>query len=559
MKIFKKAASILLAASCVLSALATSAAAASHPDPPKKLSVQLETIRSYSDAGFTDVANDWSLPVITTCYELGLMSGRGADKFAPSGTVSLAEAVTVSARIHELADGGDGVLPESTPWYQSAVDYALENKLISAGQFTDYTAAATRAELAGLLANVLPRADYAPINEISQLPDVNDKTPYSADIFKLYNAGVIAGSDVYGTFAPLSSITRAELSAMLCRLVQPGTRMAVDLKEKPEGPAVAYSSDKILWIDAYPVAGLVEINGELYCPVESMMRRNMMYWQFMDPPLGVYAFNGSLINNGVMYMAMDVYTKEKPAPVPVLSNFTRREVGIAEPTDIDLHIRYGSEWDRNAPSETVSKAVYVMAGEYYLIKLSALPEEFGYTVGGDGARIFQGKIEDYTVVHEDDLVGEALPGLLRSTTRETLKAIHDYLVNKMRYDMVKIGGSSTPERDAIMEEVCARYQSPLNKSLASGYGICSDYTYLFQAFCQRAGIPCEFVTGQTKGGMFSGWDDHAWNKVYVDGAWYYIDVTFDDPIGGKPRQTYFMIDAAALARDHKWNGADYPA
>lgn len=541
MKVLKKALSILLAASCAFSALAMSASAAVHPDPPEKLSVQLEAIRSYGEAGFTDVANDWSLPVITTCYELGLMSGRGAGKFDPSGTVSIAEAVTVTARIHELSAGGDGMLPESQPWYQSAVDYALGNGLISKGQFSSYTAAATRAELAGLLANVLPAEDYAPINEITELPDVSAATPYSKDIFKLYNAGVVTGSDVYGSFAPLSSITRAELSAMLCRLVQPAARKAVDLKVKPEGEAMAYTSDKILWLDSYPVAGLVEIEGELYCPVDYLLGRRVSEYLDMDPPFYAYVYDD------VIDLSLATRDLEKSVPVPVLSSAARIQLGTSRGTDMELRIASGSG------RVFIEKAVRTLGDNYYLIKLSALPEEYGYSITGDGVKILEGQIEKLAVSYEADLVGQTLPSLMRSTQRETVRAIHDYIVNHLQYDMTVYDKPASAAQSAAVAAAEAAYKNKVNITMASGYGVCEDYTHLFQAFCQRAGIPCRFVAGST-GGM----GGHAWNKVFVDGAWYYVDSTWDDPVGGTPWNKYLFIDADTLAVDHFWSGDDFP-
>ena len=61
-------------------------------------------------------------------------------------------------------------------------------------------------------------------------------------------------------------------------------------------------------------------------------------------------------------------------------------------------------------------------------------------------------------------------------------------------------------------------------------------------------IPCKSITGGTTNG------GHAWNQVYVDGTWYYIDVTWDDPIingGIDPnyiRWTYYL--SASLWSDH---------
>lgn len=196
---------------------------------PSALATHLPSVRSYENAVFTDVPDDWSLPYIKTCYELGLMSGQSGERFGPGGTVSAAEGVTVAARVHNLWSGGNGILPESNPWYSSAVEYGISNGLLTQGQFTDYSVPATRAQLVGLLARALPDRDYAPINEISALPDVGEGTPYAADILKLYNAGVLTGNDVYGTFSPNSPITRAELTAILCRLVWPQLRRSLSL------------------------------------------------------------------------------------------------------------------------------------------------------------------------------------------------------------------------------------------------------------------------------------------------------------------------------------------
>lgn len=198
----------------------------------------LSPTRSFAGAGFTDVPDDWSYPYILSCYELGLMSGQGGGLFVPGGTVSVAEAVTVAARVHNLWNGGNGVLPESVPWYGSAVEYSVTYGLLTQGQFTDFSASATRAQLAGLLAKALPAADLAAINEVSALPDVTEETPYAESILALYQAGVLTGSDMYGTFSPEASITRAELAAILCRLVRPEMRQHLTLWEpgETEGP-----------------------------------------------------------------------------------------------------------------------------------------------------------------------------------------------------------------------------------------------------------------------------------------------------------------------------------
>lgn len=146
------------------------------------------------------------------------------------------------------------------------MSYAWKHKILTSS-VNDYTAPATRAEVAGFLGRALPEEGYAPINQIAALPDVNSATPNSQEILKLYNAGVLSGSDQYGTFAPSSYITRAELAAILCRLAQPDRRMTLNLAQKPVDLTVRTSSRK-LFINSAPIVGLVEINGTFYIPGE---------------------------------------------------------------------------------------------------------------------------------------------------------------------------------------------------------------------------------------------------------------------------------------------------
>ena len=50
---------------------------------------------------------------------------------------------------------------------------------------------------------------------------------------------------------------------------------------------------------------------------------------------------------------------------------------------------------------------------------------------------------------------------------------------------------------------------------------------------------------------------HAWNKVKVDGSWYNIDLTWDDPVSSRPilSYDYFLVSDAVMKKDHSW--ADY--
>jgi hypothetical protein len=64
---------------------------------------------------------------------------------------------------------------------------------------------------------------------------------------------------------------------------------------------------------------------------------------------------------------------------------------------------------------------------------------------------------------------------------------------------------------------------------------------------QKMGIPCAYVLGYALGGY------HAWNIVQLDGEYYAMDVTWDDPLGAAPNQfyyNYFNITDQEISSDH---------
>lgn len=498
------------------------------------LAAGLTPIRDYAGSGFTDVPNDWSYPYISACYELGLMSGHGNGRFAPNGSVSVAEGITVAARVHHLWRGGDGVLPGGSPWYAGAVDYALKNGLITQGQFSNYNAAATRGQLADLLAKALPEKDYAAINTISSLPDVTDSTPYAGSILKLYRAGVLTGSDVYGTFFPNSSITRAELAAILCRLAQPDTRVSLRLVPKAADLTVHTSSQR-LYINGVPMLGLVEIDGRFYVPGEVLNDGYYSTGAYFYQSDGLYrlAFQSSVFQGEVTTLALRAAPPEGQV------------IGTADPNPQSLH--YGRK--------TLTGAVYTLAGRYPMVSLDAL----GAVYDGDGFHLDTGvNAAGYTLVPEEDMAGEAVTPLLRSTYWDTVTAIHDYVVNTLTYDPFTAAPAGATqaiydEAEAARETASQEYSLRNNITLAAKYGICQDYAELFRTMCIRAGIPCLLVRG-TAGGP------HVWNMVYVDGEWRYVDCTWDDPVVLPPMllHDYFLIGPDQLAQDHSWEGSDYP-
>jgi len=169
----------------------------------------------------------------------------------------------------------------------------------------------------------------------------------------------------------------------------------------------------------------------------------------------------------------------------------------------------------------------------------------GMTVRDDKLIVSLKGVTPASPTPEEDLVGRALAGLLRETPRDTVKAIHDYLIKTLTYD------PDTEESYAREEASFKKYQLYNNVTLDSGYAVCEEYSCLFMEMCVRAGIPCEFVSGAPS---------HAWNRVWVDGEWLYMDVTWDDTDSAKNpvRYTYFLVGAEVMANGHYWVDDDYP-
>lgn len=184
---------------------------------------------------FTDVStNAWYQVYVKKTYELGLYNGVKEDRFAPNNNVTVAEAVALAARIYAQYQGNRVRDAEDGAWYMSYVTYAEQQGILSAtraeqlaNEATYANAAATRSEFASFIYRALPIEEYAAINTVSNgaIPDVTDDEA----VYDLYRAGVLTGNGDTGAFLPNEAINRAEVAAIIARVVDPTLRQAVPL------------------------------------------------------------------------------------------------------------------------------------------------------------------------------------------------------------------------------------------------------------------------------------------------------------------------------------------
>lgn len=194
---------------------------------PAAAAAGFERTQTWSDDLFTDVETEkWFYETVKTAYELDLMSGTGDGKFNPTGEISLAETIAIAARIHAINATGQDDFVQGSPWYQVYVDYALANGILSE-QLSDYTKKANRLEFAHILAKALPAQELPAINTVEDgaIPDLKQ----DEDVYMLYRAGILTGTDTNGTFKADATITRSEVAAIAARMADPTLRMSVTL------------------------------------------------------------------------------------------------------------------------------------------------------------------------------------------------------------------------------------------------------------------------------------------------------------------------------------------
>ena len=203
-----------------------------NPEPNKN-EVHFPKMTVYFQGQFSDVpANQWFTNNVANAFSFGLMKGNSATTFNPYGDVTVAEAIAMAARIHSIYTTGTENFTQGTPWYQCYLDYAYQNKIISYAYYNcDVKNKATRAQFAEIFAAALPDEALSIKNSVSDnaVPDVKMKDSYSAPVYKLYRAGILAGGDAKGTFSPGTFITRAECATIVARMADSDNRVSFSL------------------------------------------------------------------------------------------------------------------------------------------------------------------------------------------------------------------------------------------------------------------------------------------------------------------------------------------
>lgn len=128
------------------------------------------------------------------------------------------------------------------------------------------------------------------------------------------------------------------------------------------------------------------------------------------------------------------------------------------------------------------------------------------------------------------------------TPLQKVLTVHDYIASNYSYDL-------------------SLESSTLDTMIMQRKGVCQGYSYLFYHIMNKLDIPCINVPSNACG--------HIWNKVQLNGQWYNIDVTHDDPTStdidysSGDKRTHFLMSDEELKniescnQHYAWNNEEY--
>jgi hypothetical protein len=145
------------------------------------------------------------------------------------------------------------------------------------------------------------------------------------------------------------------------------------------------------------------------------------------------------------------------------------------------------------------------SNEYYKVSKNLIYQDVPYT------------IQDCVTnkIFNDNVNSILKQAQQQKTTLEKVLYIHNAIIERTEY------GSSPDQFDPM-------------GPLVYGKAVCTGYAYAVNYLLLKLHIPSMMVEGTIYNP-----DDHAWNIVRIDGAWYYLDATWDDG-GVRASYTFFL-------------------
>lgn len=145
-----------------------------------------------------------------------------------------------------------------------------------------------------------------------------------------------------------------------------------------------------------------------------------------------------------------------------------------------------------------------------------------------------------------------------SDYQKTLAA-HDWLVANLEYDVT---ASSISDENGtygafiLRRTMCQGYAEALELLLK-----CYTNVEIVQIVGEALNTGL-FRNEENPEGVPEDWRGHAWNAVKMNGEWYQIDTTFNDPLGnptGRVTHFYFGQSDGVMVKNHRWKYDYFPS
>ena len=448
----------------------------------------------------------------------------------------LASLLPVSALASGFSDVPQGA------YYQDAVDWAAQNRITSGTGSTTFSPneICTRAQAVTFLWRSAGQPDAT---GSSPFADVAASSYYNEAVQWAVTNGITSGTSA-ATFEPDAPVTRAQVVTFLYR--NAGSPSASGSTSFADVPADAYYADAVRWAVSQDITAGTSVNA--FSPDESCTRAQIVTF---------------------LYRASDdapdvpkVEIPEEPVlpeePVPPEKELTDEEIQqqLSEP-DIEGATAAIINGLRNM-EKRINLSVYNISttdainlttkisdfrgdNPYFIFSIWATTDD-----NDDSSTIlvidYQYTPEEAAEKRKQDAEEQAaVDGAIASCVTdgmsdyEIAKALHDYLALNCEYDMRYYSGG--------MPSISYTAYGALVNRMA----VCQGYALAYQELLAQCGIESEYVSGWGNGGR------HGWNIIQIDGEWYHVDVTWDDPTPnreGYVRYKYFLKSDKTMSHDH---------
>lgn len=232
------------------------------------------------------------------------------------------------------------------------------------------------------------------------------------------------------------------------------------------------------------------------------------------------------------------YADTKPAALRSINEVAQKLTGAMNNRRETITFTYEGKTE-NLKSKLQTALNQAMASDPYLYYIV---DSYGYTYrGGTRSASVTVEVKYLETLEQTAFVNKEVKVVLKQivtpgmNNHQKVKVIHDWVVQNLKYD------TSYRKYTAYA-------------GLQSGSAVCQGYSLLTYKLLKEAGITNKIVEGTAQqAGARS--QSHAWNLVLLDGRWYHLDTTWDDPTpdqAGAVSSEYYMRTDSQMRLDHSW-------